>query len=149
MEKLPLPPDFKDFLQLLNSANVEYLLVGGYAVGLYGYPRATGDMDIWVGATPENAAKVAAVLRRFGFAAESVGAEMFDKPDQVVRMGVPPICIDIITSASGVDFAACYAHRNTTVIDGIQANIIHFNDLKQNKKASGRNKDLDDLENLP
>lgn len=149
MERLPLPPDFKDFLQLLNSADVKYLLVGGYAVGIYGYPRATGDMDIWVAATSENAAKLADLLPQFGFAAESISAEMFGKPDQVVRMGVPPICIDIITSASGVDFDACYARRNTTVIDEIQVNIIHFDDLKQNKKASGRNKDLNDLENLP
>lgn len=149
MEKLQLPPDFKDFLQLLNSAGVEYLLVGGYAVGLYGYPRATGDMDIWVAANSENAAKIATVLRQFGFAAESVKAEIFAKPDQVVRMGVPPICIDIITGASGLVFEACYARRNATVINNVQVNLIHFDDLKQNKKASGRNKDLNDLENLP
>ena len=149
MEKLPLPPDFKDFLQLLNSEGVEYLLVGGYAVGNYGYPRATGDLDIWIAANTVNAAKVAQVLLHFGFSAESVNPDMFSKPDQIVRMGVPPVCIDVITSASGVDFSECYARRNVRMIDGVEVNIIHPDDLKRNKRASGRNKDLNDLENLP
>ena len=149
MEKLPLPADFKDFLRLLNSAEVEYLLVGGYAVGHYGYPRATGDMDIWVAASASNAEKVAEVLRKFGFSAATVKPEMFSKPDQIVRMGVPPVCIDVITSATGVDFTDCYARRNVRIIDGIRVNIIHPDDLKRNKKASGRTKDLNDLENLP
>ena len=149
MEKLPLPPDFKDFLQLLNSEKVEYLLVGGYAVGNYGYPRATGDMDIWVAANAANAERVAEVLRKFGFSAATVKPEMFSKPDQIVRMGVPPICIDVITSASGVDFAECYARRYIQIMDDVEVNLIHPDDLKRNKKASGRAKDLNDLENLP
>jgi hypothetical protein len=91
MEKLPLPADFKDFLRLLNSAKVEYLLVGGYAVGHYGYPRTTGDLDIWVPATSSNAKKIADVLCQFGFSADSVNAEMFSRPGQIVRMGIPPI----------------------------------------------------------
>lgn len=149
MEKLPLPADFKDFLQLLNLAKVEYLLVGGYAVGHYGYPRATGDMDIWVAATPSNAERVADVPHRFGFSSATIHAEMFSKPDQVVRMCVPPICIDVITSASGVDFSDCYARRNIRAIDGVEVNIIHPDDLKLIKQASGRSKDLNDLEILP
>lgn len=149
MEKLPLPPDFKDFLRLLNSEKVEYLLVGGYAVGHYGYPRTTGDMDVWVAASSTNAEKLARVLRKFGFSSESVRPEMFSKPEQIVRMGLPPICIDIITSASGVDFADCYTRRNSQIMDGIEVNLIHPDDLKRNKKASGRLKDLNDLENLP
>ena len=144
-----LPPDFKDFLRLLNSAGVEYLLVGGYAVGQYGYPRATGDMDIWVAAYPANAEKVVRVLREFGFSGATVKSELFEQPGQVIRMGVPPVCIDVITSASGVDFAACYGRRKTQSIDGIEVSVIHLDDLKTNKKASGRSKDLDDLENLP
>lgn len=107
MEQLPLPRDFKDFLQLLNSADVEYLLVGGYAVGVHGYPRTTGDLDIWVAADATNAAKITRVLLEFGFSAETVKLEMFTKADQVVRMGLPPVAIDVITSATGVDFAAC------------------------------------------
>ena len=149
MEKLPLPPDFKDFLQLLHLEQVEYLLVGGYAVAHYGYPRTTGDLDVWIAASEGNAKKVATVLQKFGFSAARVSAEMFSKPDQIIRMGVPPICIDVITGASGVDFGACYARRNRQVMDGVDVTIIHPDDLKQNKKASGRSKDLNDLENLP
>ena len=149
MEKLPLPPDFKDFLQLLRSEQVEYLLVGGYAVAQYGYPRTTGDLDVWIAASETSANKVATVLQKFGFSAASVSAEMFSKPDQIIRMGVPPICIDMITGASGVEFGACYARRIRQVIDGVEVTIIHPDDLKQNKKASGRSKDLNDLENLP
>jgi hypothetical protein len=149
MEKLQLPPDFKDFLRLLNSERVEYLLVGGYAVGHYGYPRATGDMDIWIAANAGNARKVAEVLRKFGFSPATIKPEMFSKPEQIIRMGVSPICIDLITSASGVDFADCYARRKVHLIDSIEVNVIHLDDLKQNKKASGRSKDLNDLENLP
>jgi hypothetical protein len=149
MEKLPLPPDFKDFLQLLHSEKVEYLLVGGYAVAQYGYPRTTGDLDVWIAASKSNAQRIVSVLKKFGFSAKSVSADMFSKPDQIVRMGVPPICIDVITGVSGVEFVACYARRTRHVIDGVDVTIIHLDDLKQNKKASGRPKDLNDLENLP
>jgi hypothetical protein len=149
METLRLPPDFKDFLQLLNSKGVEYLLVGGYAVGYYGYPRATGDMDIWIAVSARNAEMAAEVLREFGFAAATVKPEMFYTPGRVVRMGVPPICIDVLTSASGVDFDDCYTRRNLQILDGVEVTIIDVNDLKRNKKASGRPKDLNDLENLP
>ncbi len=148
MEQLPLPRDFKDFLQLLNLAEVEYLLVGGYAVGVHGYPRTTGDMDIWIAANATNADKITRVLLKFGFSAETVKSEMFTKANQVVRMGVPPVAIDIITSASGVDFADCYFRRQMQTIDGIEVPVIHPNDLKVNKTASGRPKDLDDLDNL-
>ncbi len=88
MEKLPLPPDFKDFLQLLNSEKVEYLLVGGYAVGYCGYPRATGDLDVWVAVSEMNAAKVVDVLQRFGFSAATVRPEMFNTSDQVFRTAI-------------------------------------------------------------
>jgi len=149
MEQLPLPRDFKDFLQLLNSADVEYLLVGGYAVGVHGYPRTTGDLDIWVASSLANADKLTRVLLDFGFSAETVNTGMFTKPNQVIRMGVPPVAIDVITSATGVEFDACYPRRQIQTIDGIDVAIIHPDDLKTNKKASGRSKDLDDLENLP
>src|SRR4051794_15556005 len=149
MEKLPLPPDFKDFLQLLNSEGVEYLLVGGYAVGFYGYPRATGDLDVWIAASDTNAGKVVEVLRRFGFSATTVKPNMFSMSDQVFRMGVQPLSIDIITSASGINFADCYSRRNLQILGGIEVTLIHIDDLKQNKRSSGRPKDLDDLQNLP
>jgi hypothetical protein len=149
MDQLPLPHDFKEFLQLLNSAEVEYLLIGGYAVGVHGYPRTTGDMDIWVAANATNAAKLTQVLLDFGFSASTVKPEMFVQANQVIRMGVPPVAIDIITSASGVEFTDCFRRRKSELIDGIEVPVIHCDDLKSNKKASGRPKDLNDLENLP
>jgi len=149
MEKLPLPPDFKDFLRLLSSNRVEYLLVGGYAVGFYGYPRATGDLDVWIAADDGNAVRVVKTLRDFGFSEASVKEELFKKPDQVFRMGKPPISIDIITTATGLDFADCYSRRNMQTLDGVQVDLIHPDDLKRNKRLSGRAKDLNDIENLP
>lgn len=106
-------------------------------------------MDIWVAMSASNAEKVAEVLRKFGFSSATVKPEIFEKSDQIIRMGVLPICIDVITSASGVNFADCFAKRGQRLIDGVEVNIIHIDDLKKNKKASGRAKDLNDLEKLP
>ncbi len=144
-----LPPDFKEFLKLLNSHRVEYLLVGGYAVGYYGYPRATADMDIWVSRTPQNAEKLVTVLKEFGFHTPELTSELFLKENQVIRMGVPPFRIEIVTTASGVVFEECYAARVRAVIDDIAVNLINLSHLKTNKRATGRHKDLDDLEHLP
>jgi len=149
MAEIELHPDFKDFLRLLNSRKVEYLLVGGYAVGCHGYPRATGDMDIWIAVSESNAQKAAIVLRDFGMPEEDVSKRLFLEKDKVVRMGVPPVRIEVITGASGVDFAECYSRREVIEIDGIPVNFISLEDLKENKRASARHKDLDDLEHLP
>jgi hypothetical protein len=149
MATIRLPPDFKEFLQLLNAHQVEYLLVGGYAVGYHGYPRATVDMDIWIGRGPATAAKMVTVLQEFGFDVPNLSAELFLKDDQIVRMGVPPVRLEIFTSIPGVRFDECYPAREVGEIDGVSVNLISLRDLKINKKASARNKDLADLENLP
>src|SRR5215471_14684564 len=107
MAKLQLPADLREFLKLLNAARVEYLLVGGYAVGYYGYPRATADMDVWVARSARNAAKLVQVLRDFGFGVKQLTPQLFLTGDQVVRLGEPPLRIEILTSISGVDFAEC------------------------------------------
>ena len=148
MATVHLPPDFKEFLQLLNSHQVEYLLIGGYAVGYYGYPRATADMDIWIAIAPENAAKVVKVLQTFGFGLEEVTPDLFLKEEQIIRMGLPPVRIEILTTISGVSFEECYAERQVDVLDGVEVNLISLDHLKINKKASGQYKDLNDLENL-
>lgn len=147
MATIRLSPDFKDFLKLLNNRNVEYLIVGGYAVGYHGYPRPTGDLDVWIATTPNNASKIVAVLEEFGF--PNADARLFKIPEQVIRMGVPPVRIEIQTSISGVDFASCYANRIIDEIDGVRVSIIDLEHLKANKKAAGRHRDLDDLERLP
>jgi predicted nucleotidyltransferase len=147
MDTILLPPDFREFLQLLNSHGVRYLLVGGYAVGYYGYPRATADMDIWVATDGENVEHVLAALTEFGFA--GVGPELFAKEKQVLRMGVPPLRIELLTGVSGVEFEECYSQREVASLGGVEINLISLNHLKTNKAASGRYKDLNDLEHLP
>ena len=146
MGTIRLPPDFKEFLRLLNSNKVEYLLIGGYAVGYYGYPRPTGDMDIWIARTPHNARKVVHALGEFGFACPE-GLLLEQK--KVVRMGVPPFRLEILTTISGVEFPTCYAERLQVELDEIEVSLISLPHLKLNKKASARSKDITDLDNLP
>jgi predicted nucleotidyltransferase len=149
MATIHLPQDFKEFLRLLNARKVEYLLIGGYAVGYFGYPRATADMDIWIAMNPANAEKIVTVLKEFGFDLPDLSAELFLKEWQIIRLGVPPVRIEISTSISGVDFGECYAEKVVAELDGVQTNLISLNHLKINKKASGRHHDLADLDNLP
>lgn len=149
MATIRLPPDFKELLKLFNSHGVEYLLVGGFSVGYYGYPRSTGDIDLWVGTSRRNAERIVAALSEFGFGATTLSVQQFREEDRIVRMGVPPLRVDILTGVSGLKFRKCYAARRNARIDGIQVNVISLEHLKENKRASGRHKDLDDLENLP
>ena len=136
-------------MKLLNSKQVEYLLIGGYAVGYYGYSRATADMDIWVAINSDNAQKVAEVISEFfGFKVEEATPELFLQENKVARMGVPPFRIEVLTTISGVRFAECYAERIVDQLDDIDVNIISLKHLKINKKESGRLKDLNDLEHL-
>jgi predicted nucleotidyltransferase len=144
-----LARDFKEFLKSLNSNHVEYLLIGGYAVGIYGHIRATNDLDVWVKISPENAARIDCALREFGFAAVGLAPGLFLERNNVVRMGLPPIRIEILTSISGVEFEPCYVERETIRIEEIEVPVIGLARLRQNKAASGRAKDLADLENLP
>jgi hypothetical protein len=133
-------------LKLLSSHDVRYLLIGGYAVNYHGYPRATGDIAVWIDREPSNAVKVAEALREFGF--RQASADLFTEARSVVRMGSPPLRIEELTSISGVEFDSCYERRIVGELDGIQVNMISAGDLKANKKASGRLKDLADLEEL-
>jgi hypothetical protein len=149
MATIRLPRDFREFLSLLSAREVKYLLVGGYAVGFHGYPRATADMDIWVSRTDENARKLVSVLEEFGFRDVAMAGQALTQAGQVIRMGVPPLRIELFTSVSGAEFDACYAERIEGVIDGVRVSILSLADLKRNKKAAGRPKDLADLEELP
>ena len=149
MATIHLPPDFKEFLRLLNAHQVEYLLIGGYAVGYHGYPRATADMDIWIALQPANAERIVAVLKEFGFDLPELSPQLFLKEWQIIRLGVPPVRIELATTVSGVNFNECYAERIADMLDGVKVNLISLRHLKINKKASGRHQDLADLENLP
>jgi len=144
-----LTADFKEFLNLLNANGVEYLLIGGYAVGYHGYPRATNDIDIWIAMNQENASKMTKVLKEFGFDTPELSPELFLQKDRMVRLGLPPMRIEVLVEISGVQFRECYKERINDIIDGIAVKVISLKHLKINKKASGRYKDLDDLEHLP
>lgn len=146
---IELPLDFKEFLKLLDENDVAYLLIGGYAVGYYGYPRATNDMDVWIAMQPVNAERMVTALRDFGFDLPELTADLFLQKNSIVRLGVPPMRLEIMTGISGVEFDACYAEREKGTIDGISVSIISLRKLKINKRASGRYKDLNDLEHLP
>ena len=148
MAIIRLPPDFKEFLNLLNSHQIEYLLIGGYAVGYHGYPRATADMDLWVAIHEQNAERLVTVLKKFGFNVPELSENLFMKANQIVRMGVPPMRIELLTTISGVSFEECYRERIIDEIDGVEVSIINLRYLRINKRASGRHKDLDDLEHL-
>ncbi len=147
--ELELPGDFKEFLKLLNEKNVRYLLIGGYAVGYHGFPRATNDMDIWIAIDPENARRVIEALREFGFDLPELIPDLFLQANKIVRMGNPPMRLEITTSISGVEFDGCYSSRVVDVLDGVKVSIIDLEHLKLNKRAAGRLKDLADLEALP
>lgn len=144
-----LPLDFREFLSLLHSHKVEYLVIGAYAVGYHGYPRATPDMDIWIARNSANAERMVAALREFGFDTPELSTEVLLQEQNLVRLGEPPMCIKIMTTISGVNFDECYAERTVDMIDEVEVNFISLKHLKINKKASGRYKDLNDLENLP
>jgi predicted nucleotidyltransferase len=135
-------------LKLLNYHNVKYLLIGGYAVAYHGYPRATADIDIWVERKTENADNLIRVLKEFGFSDEDITRDLFLGEAKIIRMGVPPLRIELLTSISGLLFSDCYKHRIVDTIDGVKLDIISLEDLKRNKKASGRHKDLADLDHL-
>ena len=143
-----LPKDFSDFLKLLNSKQIKYLVIGGWAVGYYGYPRATGDMDVWISREKENADKIVEAFKEFGFDVPSLSIELFTKENQVTRIGLPPMRIEVLTTISGVSFEECFSNRQTVKVDGINIDFISLEDLKKNKAASKRHKDLDALENL-
>ena len=149
MATIQLPRDFKEFFVLLNSEKVEYLLVGGYAVIHYGYTRSTGDIDVWINPSAENAQRLVRVLTRFGFSANSVSFEQFTQQGKVFQIGVPPLRIDLLTGITGCDFPSCFVRRSTVEFDSIPVSVIRLEDLKKNKRATGRAKDQADLENLP
>jgi len=135
-------------LKLLKEHDVRYLLIGGYAVGYHGYPRATEDLDIWVAIHPDNAQRLVSVLKIFGFDDPALTPELFLQKPKIIRMGFPPMRLEITTSISGVEFDECFQARIVDKLDGVEVSLIDLAHLKQNKKASGRTKDIADLESL-
>jgi hypothetical protein len=145
---MDLNPDFRDMLQALNDADADFLVVGAYAVAAHGHPRATGDLDIWVRADVENAPKVIVALSAFGAPMDQISEQDFASPSVVFQIGVPPGRIDILTDVSGVEFRTAWESRMSITIDGISFPVLGRADLVANKRASGRPKDLADLDAL-
>ncbi|WP_026236569.1 nucleotidyltransferase domain-containing protein [Pontibacter roseus] len=146
---MELKHDFRNFIHLLNTYQIEYMVAGGFAVALYGYPRYTGDIDIWINPTPENANTLLKALQEFGYNEEQVTFEDLTTPDVVTQLGYPPNRIDIATGLAGVEFASCWKNKVSIPYEDIMANFISLDDLKQNKRATARQQDLLDLQNLP
>lgn len=143
-----LSPDFKEFVELLNKNDVLYLIVGGYAVGIHGHPRYTGDLDIWLLPEKENAKRVMTVINKFGFGSLNIKEEDLVKEGWIIQLGYPPLRIDLLTSIDGVEFEECFVNKKLVEMDGLSINFIGYQDLIKNKKASGRHQDLGDIENL-
>ena len=144
-----LQPDFREFLKLLNIHRVEYLVIGGYAVVYHGYMRMTDDLDVWVRRSPDNANRIVAALKEFGFDVPKLSTDLFTEERKVTRMGIEPQRLEILTSIPGVDFDTCWAERAEVEWNGISVNFLSLKRLRENKRAAGRHKDLADLDNLP
>lgn len=140
--------DFKEFIQSLNGSDVRYLVIGGYAVAVHGHPRYTKDLDVWLDATADNAARVVNALNAFGFGSLKLSASDFLEEGQVIQLGYPPNRIDLLTSADGVEFGVCYENRLIVQIEGVDVAFIGLENLRQNKRSTGRAQDLADLESL-
>lgn len=142
--------DFRDMLRELVAARVEFLVVGAHALSVHGVPRATGDLDVWIRAEPENAKRIMKALISFGAPVDdlAIGVEDFVRADVVAQLGLPPYRIDLLTSISGVDFEAAWAERAEGEIAGVRVPVIGRRSFVLNKRASGRKKDVADLESL-
>lgn len=140
--------DFKEFIELLIKNKVEYLIVGGYAVGIHGHPRYTGDLDIWLNPTSQNAVRILKSVNEFGFSSFKLSIEDFTKPGNVIQLGYPPLRIDLLTEIDGVSFEECFANRKEVIMEDAKVNFIGYNDLIKNKRETGRPRDMDDIDNL-
>lgn len=140
--------DFKEFVELLIKNRVEYLIVGGYAVGVHGYPRYTGDLDIWINNSDENSKRILKCVNDFGFSSYNLKLTDFTKDGSIIQLGYPPIRIDIINQVDGVKFSECFTNKKIVKVDNLQVNFIGYDDLIKNKKATSRPRDIDDIQNL-
>ena len=149
MAKIKLAADFSDFLRLCLRNEVRFMVIDAYAVIHHSRPRYTGDLDLWIDSSPENARRVVTVLQEFGFPPDVVSTEMITADKKIIRMGFEPMRLELFTSIPGIEFSDCYDRRDLVKIGSMMVPFISLSDLKINKLASGRPKDLQDLEELP
>ena len=140
--------DFKELLELLSAHGVEFVVVGGYALAFHGAPRYTGDIDLFVNPSHENAQRIIAALSDFGFASPDLSAKDFEEPDRVVQLGRPPVRVDIVTSIDGVMWAEAWQGKAQGVYGDVPVYYLGREQFVKNKKATGRRRDLADLEAL-
>jgi len=145
---MDLTTDFKEFVELLNKHEVRYLVVGGYAVAVYGHPRYTKDLDIWIEASNKNSDRILVALNEFGFGSLDLNRDDFLEPGWIVQLGNPPNRIDLLTSVSGLQFAESYEARNIVLTAGQQVSFVSLSDLIRSKVAAGRPQDLADVDHL-
>ena len=146
---MELSPDFQEFLASFVSRDVRFLIVGGYALAVHGHPRYTKDLDVWVGTDPGNAERVVEALEAFGFGGLGLTPDDFQQPDVVVQLGREPQRIDILTFATGLVFDEAYQRRITVPIGDVLVPFISVDDLRVNKLATGRLRDVADAADLP
>jgi Nucleotidyltransferase of unknown function (DUF6036) len=140
-----LNPDFKDMLSCLKDEEVDFIIVGAYALAAHGFPRATGDIDIWVRNSFENAPKIMRALVKFGAPTSHLSEEDFTAPDVIVQLGVEPSRIDLLTGIDGVGFEEAWQNKISVTIDDLEIDILSKEDLLRNKLATGRDKDQGDI----
>ncbi|MCX6135835.1 MAG: nucleotidyltransferase [Ignavibacteriales bacterium] len=145
---MEISKDFEEFFGLLNKYDVRYLVVGGYAVAIHARPRFTNDIDIFIEASEANARKLVAALQEFGFGDVGIAVEDLVRPNQVLQLGYPPFRIDLLTSISGVAFAAAWPRKVSAEYGGQSVYFIGKEDLVVNKREAGRKRDLEDLSDL-
>jgi hypothetical protein len=146
--RINFPKDFAGFVTLLEKHKVEYLVVVGYAVGFWGHVRFTGDLDIWLKPTSDNAIKILSAINDFGFGSLNLQKEDFTTVGNVIQLGYPPLRIDLMNDIDGVTFDDSFKNKVVENFDGFIYKFISYDDLIKNKKSSGRNKDLTDLDHL-
>lgn len=145
---MKLHRDLKEFLSALNDADVRYLITGGIAVGAHGHPRYTKDIDLWVGSERANAERIVQAIDDFGLGSLGIVVDDLCVSNQMLQLGCPPNRIDLLTFATGLDFADAWARRVQSEIDGVAVHLLSLADLETNKRATGRLQDLADLRKL-
>lgn len=145
---MKLDKDLREFIELLNSLRVDYIVVGGHAVAFHGHPRFTGDIDFLARPSHENSERLINVIREFGFADFRLSPDDFTQPNSIVQLGQPPNRIDLLTSISGVDFDEAWDSKIAGELDGLPVFYLGWDSLLKNKRASGRAKDLADVSKL-
>ena len=146
--KIDLARDFRDLLQAFIDREVRFLVVGAYALAILGRPRATGDLDVWIESTPENAARAHAALREFGAPLHDLTVADLSRPGTVFQIGLAPLRIDVLTQLTGIEFGPAFARRIEADFEGVRVPVIGREDFLANKRATGRVKDLADAERL-